>query len=108
MANSNNSVIQRLPRGTIQKPLRTYGARVFSFCPLGKANFERFQNEKTFSIISRRFLCPGLDSFHPESQYFVSAVCQICVVKLNRNQIASFYNHFFTLLFVFRPKIYFT
>ena len=33
----------------------------FSFCSLSKASFARFQNEKTFSIKSRRFLCPGLD-----------------------------------------------
>lgn len=50
-------------------PLR--GTRVFSFCPLSKASFANSQNEKTFSISSRRFLCPGLDS----GQYWVSANC---------------------------------
>ena len=37
----------------------------FSFCSLSKASFARFQNEKTFSILSRRFLCPGLDFLRP-------------------------------------------
>ena len=40
---------------------KTFAAsrRVFSFCSLSKASFARFQNEKTFSMKSRRFLVPG-------------------------------------------------
>jgi hypothetical protein len=53
-------------------------------------------------------LCPGLDSFHSGIQYLISSVSQICVVKLNINQNISFNIHFFTFLFVFMAKIYFT
>ena len=56
---------------------------------------------------SRRFLCPGLDSFHPGIQYLISAVCQICVVKLNINKNVAFNIHLFALLIVLKTKIYF-
>ena len=51
--------------------------------------------------------CPGLEFFHSGFQYFASSVCQICVVKFKQYKNASFNIHFFTLLFVFRLKIYF-
>jgi hypothetical protein len=58
-------------------------------------------------MINKVLVCPGLDSFHPGSQYLVSFVCQIGVVKLNFDQNISFNIHFFTLLIVFKAKIYF-
>jgi hypothetical protein len=30
---------------------------------------------------------PGLDSCHPGTQYLISSVCQICVVKLNTEKM---------------------
>jgi len=58
---------------------KTYAAPrlVFSFCPFSKASFAHVQNEKTSSILSRRFLCPGLYYRLPERQYLVCQVCQI-------------------------------
>ena len=91
--------IQILLRGAIQKPPRAFGARVFSFCSLSKASFARSQNEKTSSMKSRRFLCPGLDSFHSGLQYLVSFVCQICVMNLNGKKMVCLIftsSHFFS------------
>jgi hypothetical protein len=52
--------------------------------------------------------CPGLDSFRYGLQYLVSSVCQICVVNLNVKKNWAFNIHFFTLLFVFKAKVYFS